>query len=94
MPSPFEGKRVLLLYKAASLCFDPPLFELSSLAGRVSDIPDTGHSVHGKGSRRGSCALREKQAISVRVIVQSSARQSILWSRFHFCSLLKTNICQ
>lgn len=36
MPSPFEGKRVLLLYKAASLCFDTPLFELSSLAGRVS----------------------------------------------------------
>lgn len=40
MPSPFEGKRVLLLYKAVSLCFDSPLFELSSLAGRVSDIPD------------------------------------------------------
>lgn len=40
MPSPFEGKRVLLLYKAASLCFDTPLFELLSLAGRVSDIPD------------------------------------------------------
>lgn len=76
MPSPFEGKRVLLLYKAASLCFDTPLFELSSLAGRVSDIPDTGHSVCGERSPRGSSALREKRAISVRVIVQSSARRT------------------
>lgn len=42
------------MYKAASLCFDPPLFELSSLAGRVSDIPDTGHSVCGEGFPRGS----------------------------------------
>lgn len=50
MPSPFEGKRVLLLYKAASLCFDTPLFELSSLAGRVSDSPAVGHSVCGERS--------------------------------------------
>lgn len=49
MPSPFEGERVLLSCKAASLCFDTPLFELSSLASRISAVPDTGHSVCGKG---------------------------------------------
>lgn len=63
MPSPFEGKRVLLLYKAASLCFDTPLFELSSLAGRVSvlmwGIPCVGEVP------RDSFALCGKQAISV-----------------------------
>lgn len=57
----FWGKKGALLYKAASLCFDPPLFELSSLAGRVSDIPDTVHSVRGEGFPRGSGALRESK---------------------------------
>ena len=50
MPSPFEGKGVLLLYTAESLSFDTQVFELSSLAGRVSDVPDLGHSVCGESA--------------------------------------------
>lgn len=89
MPSPFEGKRVLLLSKAVSMCFEPHCLN-SSLAGRVSDGPDVGCSICGERSRE-TLALCGTQAISVRVIVQSSAQKNISWSRFYFCSLLKTN---
>lgn len=53
MPSPFEGKRVLYCTKQR-LCVLIPHCLNSSLAGRVSDIPDTGHSVCGEGFPRGS----------------------------------------
>lgn len=64
MPSPFEGKRVLLLNKAASLCFDTPVFELLSLASRVSDIPAVGHSECGQRSREAPLPC-EKSKLSV-----------------------------
>lgn len=84
-------KRVLLLYKAVSVCFDTPLFELSSLAGRVSDIP---------GVWGGPCVVRGpwrllcpswKASYQCPGDCMKLSTEEHCWSRFYSCSLLKTN---
>lgn len=97
MPSPFEGKRVLFYcIKQCLMYFDIPLFELPSLAGRLSiDLIWGFHYVCARDFWKEClfCPRGEKHIYQCLVdYVKAQLLKNI--SKFYFCSLSKLNIHQ